>query len=95
MSLPDEANTQPWMAQGLCLEVDPELFYPTPGDPWGATKHAKGVCAQCPVALQCLTYAMAFEGSLDRKVRFGIWGGLTPTDRERLARGTYTPKDAA
>lgn len=39
---------------------------------------AKQVCAECPVAEQCLAYSLAFEEA------FGTWGGLTEDERIRL-----------
>ncbi|MGH2846200.1 MAG: WhiB family transcriptional regulator, partial [Thermoleophilaceae bacterium] len=33
-----------WMAQGLCTQVDPELFYPGEG---GQAREALRVCAGC------------------------------------------------
>lgn len=37
------------------------------------------ICAACPVRLICLEYAM------DHNEPFGIWGGLSRKQRERLA----------
>jgi WhiB family redox-sensing transcriptional regulator len=41
---------------------------------------AKQVCAACPVVIQCATHALR-EPEL-----YGVWGGLTPKERERLRR---------
>jgi WhiB family transcriptional regulator, redox-sensing transcriptional regulator len=66
------AGVQSWRDLALCLEVDPELFFPAPGE----NPHpARRVCAQCPVSAQCLDYAIS-TGQ-----RFGVWGGLTPEER--------------
>lgn len=40
-----------------------------------AKETAKLVCGSCPVAEQCLKYA------LDNNIRFGIWGGMTEQER--------------
>ena len=56
----------------LCRE-DPELWF-TPG----ATAKAKAICGRCPVRAGCLAHA------LDHKIAHGVWGGLTPTERDRL-----------
>jgi len=40
---------------------------------------AKKVCNDCPVRVHCLSYALAGE-----EVE-GIWGGMTPVERKRLA----------
>lgn len=66
---------EPWMADGLCGQTDPEMFFPEKG---GSTKNAKKVCAACPVKAECLDYA------LERDQRFGIWGGLSERERRRL-----------
>ena len=69
--------TGPWVADGLCAEVDSELFYP----PANAAAHdAKSICARCPVRTECLTYA------LEAGERWGVWGGMTPTERKRLMK---------
>lgn len=45
--------------------------------------HAKEMCRACPVAAQCLRYALAHGGS-NEDADFGIWGGLDKRDRTRL-----------
>lgn len=62
----------------LCAGLDPEIFFPVDEDNIDSerVKHAKGICAVCPVRLQCLAHGMG-EG-------FGIWGGLTTVERRRL-----------
>lgn len=67
---------EPWVKDALCAQTDPELFFPEKG---GSTKAAKKVCAACPVAEQCLDYALR-EGE-----RIGIWGGRAPRERRRMA----------
>lgn len=66
---------EPWMTNGLCAQTDPEAFYPEKG---GSTREAKSVCAGCPVAAECLDYALAHQE------RYGIWGGLSERERRRL-----------
>lgn len=75
-----------WMAQGLCTQVDPELFYPGEG---GQAREALRVCAGCPVRAQCLAYA------LDRGERFGIWGGQSAAARRRMTRPAPQPAPAS
>jgi WhiB family transcriptional regulator, redox-sensing transcriptional regulator len=59
--------------------VDPELFFPAPGE-HGKAARAKRICARCPVRAACLADALASRDG------FGIRGGLTPNERraERL-----------
>jgi hypothetical protein len=40
---------------------------------------AKAVCAECPAQPECLALGMSAE--------FGIFGGLTPAERDRLDPG--------
>jgi hypothetical protein len=49
--------------------VDPELFFPAPGQ-HGKAARAKRVCARCPVRTACLADALATGDE------FGIRGGL-------------------
>lgn len=85
MSAPDLTNIvspPAWMAEGLCAQVDPELFYPEKG---GSVREAKQVCLACPVRAQCLTYALA-QGE-----RFGVWGGESERARRALSRPGQSP----
>jgi WhiB family redox-sensing transcriptional regulator len=66
---------EPWMADALCAEVGPEIFFPEKG---GSTRDAKRVCAACDVRQQCLEYA------LRRDEHFGIWGGVSERDRRKM-----------
>ena len=82
------AKPSDWMAQALCAQIDPDLWYPDPGDAHAA-QTAAAVCRTCPVRADCLDYAMATEA---QGGRHGVWGGLTPTARDRLH---HRRKDAA
>ena len=66
---------QPWAAQALCAQTDPELWYPDKG---GSTREAKAICAKCFVQAECLDWA------LTTNERFGIWGGKSERDRRKL-----------
>lgn len=72
------AHPEVWMTEGLCTQTDPEVFYPRPGEA-RAVQTAKRICYDCPIQMRCLTFA------LDQRERHGIWGGLTPAERSRLA----------
>lgn len=67
-----------WHAEGLCHQVDPDLWFPEKG---GSTRHAKKVCQGCPVREACLQQA------LDANERFGIWGGFSERERRQMQRG--------
>ena len=66
-----------WVSQGLCGQVDPELFYPGQRD---CGNEAKRLCRSCPVQTQCLTWA------LDHNETHGIWGGYSPQQRKTMRR---------
>lgn len=67
--------------QGLCQQVDPELFFPEDG---GSTREPKRVCAACPVWRECRAWA------LENGVRHGVWGGLSDRERKRVRRRART-----
>jgi WhiB family redox-sensing transcriptional regulator len=78
-------NTEHWVEDSLCSQVDVgDVFFVPKG---GSTKPAKMICAACPVATQCLQYA------IDHDERFGIWGGFS--ERERRALRRDTPRDTS
>ncbi len=70
-----------WREGAACLRLDEgEVnFFPDPEDV-AAIATAKAVCATCPVAEECLAYAIETNQSE------GIWGGTTPKERARLRR---------
>jgi WhiB family redox-sensing transcriptional regulator len=62
--------------------VDPEWFFPV-GDTGPALREvaaAKAVCAGCPVARECLDWALRMGEAA------GVWGGTTPEERRVLRR---------
>ena len=68
-----------WRDRAACGDTDPNLFFPDDGDVIG-TERAKAICASCPVARHCLSFA------LETNQVEGIWGGTTKGDRRRLRR---------
>jgi WhiB family redox-sensing transcriptional regulator len=67
----------PWASEAKCLNADPDVFFPEKG---GSTREAKRICAECPVRVECLEYA------LEEDERFGIWGGMSERERRKLKR---------
>lgn len=59
---------------------DPDrVFFPIGEEPdIEEVAEAKAVCARCPVACECLVYA------IETSQGHGIWGGLTPPERDEL-----------
>lgn len=74
-------NTEPWMQYAVCGSVGTEVFYPEPGEDWMPT--ATLCRTGCPVKAQCLDYAMRLEQGMERRYRYGIFGGMTPNGREK------------
>lgn len=56
-------------------DVDPDIWY---SDARRKQRQAKAACAACPLQQQCLRQALV-EGE-----EWGIWGGLTTEERDRL-----------
>ena len=79
----------PWMNEAKCRGMNVEIFF---GKEYhGRQRHrptltsieirrAKAVCAVCPVLEECFTFAM------ENDEEYGVWGGTTHRDRERLKR---------
>lgn len=65
-----------WMAEALCASVDPALWFPERGE---SGRPAKKVCAECPVAAACLSWA------LEHQINSGIFGGLSYRERLQVA----------
>lgn len=64
-----------------CMISDPEAWFPNLAQ--GRSRevlNAKQLCKTCPVRMQCLEYAMS-NSDLQ-----GIWGGLTPKERQGMRR---------
>jgi WhiB family redox-sensing transcriptional regulator len=75
-----DLTVTPWREAAACLEVQSEVsFFPDKEDLGGIVK-AKAVCATCPVADECLSWAIETNQSE------GIWGGHTPKERRKLRR---------
>jgi hypothetical protein len=83
--IPDTEPAVDWRKFGACREVDPDLFFPTPGDT-RAIAAAKQICAGCPAAarMACLTEALREEGGRQVANRHGIRGGMTGSQRRSL-----------
>lgn len=66
-----------WMARAACRGLDTDMFFPRRG---GDPEPAKRVCATCPVAEDCLDWA------LETGQRGGIFGGLSERARRQVKR---------
>ncbi len=71
-----------WQFQGNCRHMDPALFFHPEGER-GPTRQrrddaAKSICATCPVIEACREHALL------AREPYGIWGGLTVDERNRI-----------
>jgi Transcription factor WhiB len=75
--------------RGNCRDAPTDLFYPErdaatyPAVAAEAKAYCRGdgVLSVCPVLLECLLYGLVTND------RFGIWGGMSPRERNALRRG--------
>lgn len=72
-----ETDGEDWQLYALCAQIGGDLWFPE--DSCLGTE-AKNICKRCPVAVECLEHAM------DNNEKFGIWGGLSSSQRKLLAR---------
>lgn len=63
-----------WMIAANCRNEPSSLFFPA--DDRG-TEAARRICADCPVRLACLQYAIT------HRIQYGVWGGLSEEARRR------------
>lgn len=71
-----------WRHYAACKGMDPEIWFPvgTNGPAILQIAKAKAVCRRCPVAAECLAWALA--SGTDS----GTWGGMTEGERRVVAR---------
>lgn len=71
-----------WAERGACRVEDPAIFFPPArGSRPPNYRPALAVCARCEVRRECLRFA------LDTNQEDGVWGGTTPTERDRIRSG--------
>ncbi|MGC0379704.1 WhiB family transcriptional regulator [Streptomyces sp. SAI-229] len=77
-----------WQLHAACRGMASSVFYTRSGERGarrrGREQRARQVCQSCPVQQQCAEFALATKES------YGVWGGLTET--ERAARLGLRPK---
>lgn len=82
LSQPDNKH---WQEDGECNKYNPDLFYPERPGKKTSYDAARKICDGCPVKDICLDYAMEMEDNAYAS-RHGMFGGLTPQERQRLAK---------
>ena len=68
----------------ICQETDPEMWFPDLGGESYEMRVAKKLCGECPVQVQCARYA------IEAVEMYGIWGGLTASQRQDVRTGKVT-----
>ena len=78
-----------WIADALCAQIGEDPFYVTKG---GSLTLGKRLCQRCEARGDCLILAMRAEAGriIDR---FGIFGGLSPQERQALSERGWQPGD--
>lgn len=61
-----------------CVGREPEMWFSEKPE---HIEYAKNVCASCKVIQACKAAAFEAEGGLDSRGRYGIYGGMTATER--------------
>jgi WhiB family redox-sensing transcriptional regulator len=83
-----------WQLLGACRGEDTELFFHPEGErgPRRSNREAaaKAVCARCPVLQMCREHALSAHEP------YGVWGGMSESEREAVyARTAPQPVTAA
>ena len=72
-----------WMQRAACRGQNPDWWFQENGKTHDALRAVK-ICQVCPVKAECLADALVRERT--NGDRWGIWGGLTATERAELVR---------
>ena len=74
-----------WAEEARCREAGDLVFFPPDDKPVSRDfyNEAKSICRICEVQPQCLEYGMDEP--------YGVWGGTSPVERQRLRMGPQTP----
>jgi len=67
-----------WWHRARCRGMGTTLFFPTRGE---TDRHARAICAACPVKDQCAADAMATP-PINGVALSGVWGGTSQRERE-------------
>lgn len=73
-----------WRDRADCRGAGPDLWFPPASE--GGTSPAVAVCLSCPVRLDCLQDAFAYERTETAALITGIRGGISATQRRLWLR---------
>ncbi|MFI6218535.1 WhiB family transcriptional regulator [Nocardia vulneris] len=83
------ADVWQWQMHAACRGVSSSVFFHPEGERGKAREarasRAKEICRDCPVLVACRTHA------LDACEPFGIWGGMSESDRAHATRRREPP----
>ena len=77
-----------WWDDAPCKGMDNAIFFPEVGkghSSKGAYDDALAVCEACQYRRKCLDFAM--ESEVNDIRRYGVFGGMTPREREEYFAG--------
>ncbi|MDV6283098.1 WhiB family transcriptional regulator [Rhodococcus jostii] len=90
--MPDHFHHSPdrdWQHRASCRGTDTNLFFSPDGerghDRARRERAAKQICQDCPVLERCRAHALTATET------YGIWGGMSETERTRHTRRTRVP----
>jgi len=82
-----------WQLHGACRGESTELFFHPEGErgPARAAREAaaKAICARCSVIKEC------GEHALSAREPYGVWGGMSESEREAILTGRTRRRSAA
>jgi WhiB family redox-sensing transcriptional regulator len=75
-------DAESWRVDAACRNEDPRDFFPvgSSGQAVEVISAAKAICAVCPVAQECLIFAVTTNQE------YGVWGGLDEEERRDVRR---------
>lgn len=71
-----------WLDSAACKGFDPNMWFEAVVNDTDMREMnilAQSICGSCEVRKHCLEYSLHYE-------RYGIWGGLTASDRDKIRR---------
>jgi WhiB family redox-sensing transcriptional regulator len=82
-----------WQQHAACTGLGTERFFHPDGERGqrrsGREAAAKAVCAGCPVRIACAEHALRVREP------YGVWGGMTESEREEIVAGRTGEQPAA
>lgn len=77
-----------WRDSAACARVGDNAWYPESFQVESGKHQAKEVASicflYCPVRVKCLRFALDVVDGTSEGYRYGVWGGLTPRQRQRV-----------